>query len=73
MTLAAYLKEYGLTDAKFAEMIGVSRVYITHLRTGKRTNPSNVIAAKIARVTDGKVPGSAWFPEVVASQPERAA
>jgi transcriptional regulator with XRE-family HTH domain len=54
MKLADYLAQAGLSDADFADLIGVNRSTVSRLRrTGQC--PSRQTIAAIAKVTEGKV------------------
>lgn len=50
MDIASIRKRLGLTQAAFAEEIGVSHKYVGHLETGIR-KPSLKLAAKIEEVS----------------------
>lgn len=67
MTLGEYMAAKGLKDADFAPQIGVSRGYVTQLRLGIRTQPSLKVAQKIAEVSEGEVPVTAWPQQEVAA------
>ena len=54
MTLSEYLSEAGLTDAQFAEKLGVNRSTVTRIRNGTHP-PSMRTVIRIAEATDGKV------------------
>ena len=55
MRLSEYLKNTSLTQEKFANLVGVTRTFITNILNGKR-NPSIQLARRIEEVTDGQVP-----------------
>lgn len=59
LKLQTYLKDSGLTQAEFAAKVGVKQGTISRLVNGSRA-PSLVTAMKIAKVTRGKVPVTAW-------------
>ena len=59
MTLAQYLKREGLTDAQFAERVGVERSTITRLRGGQRPSANTLIA--IMEETGGEVTANDFF------------
>jgi transcriptional regulator with XRE-family HTH domain len=50
MSLAQAMKDRGLTDETLAAKVGVSRVFITRIRNGKR-KPSINVAAKLEEHT----------------------
>lgn len=52
--LREYLFKNGITQAAFAQTIGVSRSYVAHLSSGLK-EPSLAIAARIQLATEGKV------------------
>lgn len=53
MTLDNYLKGVGLTEAQFADRIGVHQSTVNRLRAG--SIPSKELMARIVEVTDGHV------------------
>lgn len=59
MTLASYLKIHGLTQAEFAERIGVRQSTISKLCSGAISVRMQT-AAIIERATNGQVPMSSW-------------
>jgi transcriptional regulator with XRE-family HTH domain len=54
MKLGQYLKQKGLTQAKFAEMVEVTRPLITQIIGGIK-NPSLFLAKRIEKATNGLV------------------
>lgn len=58
-TLYTYLAREGITQEKFADMLGVSQSLVSKYRSGTRT-PSLATALKISRLTDGQVPVECW-------------
>lgn len=50
MTLAQWMAANGYRDERLAEMVGVSRSHLTHIRLGRRP-PSLKVAAKLVRIT----------------------
>jgi DNA-binding XRE family transcriptional regulator len=61
MDIASVRKGMKLTQAEFADLIGVSHKYVGHMETGVR-KPSLKLAAKIERLT-----GTRGFVEAVAA------
>ena len=57
--LQAYLSDTGTPQARFAEMIGISRAYMSELVAGTKT-PSLSVASAIERATGGSIKASAW-------------
>lgn len=53
MTLDEAMKAKGLTDQTLADKVGVSRVFITRIRNGKR-RPSIGVAARLEAATGVK-------------------
>ena len=60
MTLKEYLKAKSLTQGEFAAKTGISQPTISKLVSGDGHGLSFDVAARIADVTDGDVPVSAW-------------
>ena len=60
--LDAYIKDSGLTQASFAARVGVRQSAISKVCNGVR-RPSIDLAARIERVTGGKVPAASWAHE----------
>lgn len=60
MNLHDYAEKTKITDAALADLVGVTRGYITQLRLGLRARPSLNVALKIEKATRGKVPVKAW-------------
>lgn len=54
MQLDTHMRSRGLTDEKFAELIGCSRPFVTRLRNGD-TNASFTTLQRIERATAGQV------------------
>lgn len=50
MDIASLRKGMGLTQAEFAERLGITATYVGHLETGVRS-PSIKLAARIEKVT----------------------
>lgn len=67
-TLSEYLKAQKITQAEFAERIGVTQGYIAKL-CGRAATPALGTAYMIERATGGMVPASQW----VAGDQDRAA
>jgi len=63
MTLSEMIRRAGFTDQALADQVGVSRPYVTRIRTGKR-QPSLPVAVKLAEAT--KLPVSVFIKEVAA-------
>ena len=53
MKLSEYLKKNKISQEKFAELVGVTRPFITNIANGKK-NPSIQLAGRIEEVTKGK-------------------
>lgn len=70
--LRAYLADAGVTQVRFAEMIGVKQSMVSRLLSGAAL-PSLQTAVKIERKTGGAVPASAWVPETGADPASPAA
>jgi plasmid maintenance system antidote protein VapI len=62
-TLNEWLKGSGLTQEKFAEIIGVHRVHLSRFING-RLRPNWKMIAKIKRATGGEVNFNSWLAEV---------
>lgn len=60
MKLSDYLKANGLTDAAFAEIIGVDRSSVTRMRAGGQI-PSAPVMQEIAKKTNGEVTANDFF------------
>ncbi len=54
MKLKEYMKEKGLTERKFAPLVGTSQQHINNIIRGK-ANPSLELVNIIEEVTEGKV------------------
>ena len=54
MKLKKYLKENGLSEKDFAEILGVTQAHINYLVHGKK-NPSAPLTKRIEEVTNGEV------------------
>lgn len=50
MTLDQWMNEQGVSNAALARQVGVSRPFITRIRSGER-QPSIVVAAKLVEAT----------------------
>lgn len=61
MNLKLYLESNHLTEAAFAERLGVSQVTVNRYILDKRF-PSPDMIQRIAAVTGGKVKASDWYP-----------
>ena len=59
--LQRYLATSGVRQAALAGLLGITRGYMSQVVSGSR-QPSLTLALKIAQVTDGAVPVSAWMP-----------
>lgn len=60
MELKTYLATHAMTDAYFAELIGVDRSSVTRMRHGGQAPRADVMR-KIAEVTDGAVTPNDFF------------
>lgn len=60
VTLSVFMQQHGLTQARLAREIGISRSYLAEILKGVKVPGRNAIA-KIATATGGKVPASVWF------------
>lgn len=60
--LRTYLAAEGVTQVRFAEMIGVQQSMVSRLLKGK-ARPSLETAVAIERATGGAVPAATWVPE----------
>ncbi|WP_225028988.1 helix-turn-helix transcriptional regulator [Xinfangfangia pollutisoli] len=60
--LAAHIRDAGLTQAQFAETVGVDQATVSKLCRGKLV-PSLPLAVRIERATRGEVAASSWVPE----------
>ena len=63
MTLAKFLENSPLSEAAFAEKIGVKQATVNRYINGKRF-PSPVMIQRIEEATKGKVKVMDWFPKV---------
>ena len=61
MTLGEYLRSNGITHARFAERVGVSRSAVTQW-VNRITLPSGERMVRIHRVTEGAVGLDDWHP-----------
>ena len=68
--LAKYLKQSGLTQSAFAELVGVSGPVVSYWVRGLRV-PDRESALAIERVTEGAIPYTAWN-GVKAKKPKKA-
>lgn len=57
--LHSYLTTQKVSQARLAELVGVSRAYMSELVGGTKT-PSLSVAAAIERATRGKVKAVSW-------------
>lgn len=57
--LSDWLNRQGLSREQFSAQLGVSRVYVDKLCRGAKS-PGLVLAVKISRLTEGRVPASYW-------------
>lgn len=57
--LAIYLRDRNITQAGFAELIGVSQASVSKLLRGAN-QPSLDLAFRIERATGGAVPAGVW-------------
>lgn len=75
MTLAQYLHSENLTQAEFARRLGVNQATVSKLASGERRSTSIETARRIAAVTGGAVPITAWpnLAAVVEAARERTA
>ena len=60
MKLSDYLTKQGITDAAFAEQIGMSQSQVSRLRRGK-CSPSFATIRRVAKATNNKVRLADWF------------
>lgn len=65
--LRTYLDQNDIRRSAFADAVGVSRGYVTELLNGSKT-PGLHLAVKIASVTHGAVPPSAWVVDAECSE-----
>ncbi len=65
MKLQDYITQSGLTDAQFAERVGVSQPHINKIRRGV-VSPSLSVAERIMEATNGKVTPNDFLREVTA-------
>lgn len=56
-----YLKQAGLTNQQFAEMVGVCDSAVRHWRTGRRIPRNKAVLKKIAEVTSNKLTPNNWL------------
>ena len=69
MTLSEYMQRHpGRTHEQWAADFGISRSHFTQLVNGS-AYPSRRVIARIAAVTDGRVPPAAWYPPTQARAP----
>jgi transcriptional regulator with XRE-family HTH domain len=61
MQLSAYLADKGISDADFAQAIGVTRQAVHRYKTGGRL-PEWPVLAKIREATDGAVTADDFLP-----------
>jgi len=59
-TLSQYLEREKLTQSAFADRLGVKQSFVSRLIRGEAM-PSLKTAVRIAEVTGGAVPVTAWF------------
>lgn len=59
-SLPQYLKDNGLTQAAFAEKMGVCQSLVSYW-VNRKVKPSLELSLKISRETGGKVPPEAWL------------
>ena len=62
MDLKLYLQTHRLTLREFADLLGTSHTQVNRWASGKRL-PSIIMAAKIARVTAGRVKPQDFIPK----------
>lgn len=62
MTLEKYLENSPLSEAAFAELIGVKQATVNRYVNGKRF-PSPVMIQRIEKASKGKVKVMDWFPK----------
>lgn len=60
--LSEHLRQAGVLQSAFAEVLGVSRGHLSALISGARL-PSLDLAVRIERETAGAVPAASWVPE----------
>lgn len=53
----------GCTRENWAARLGVSRSYLSLLESGKKV-PSLVLAVKIEKISQGKVPAASWVSDI---------
>ena len=70
MKLRDYLKKHNITQEKFAELIGVTRPWVTCIVNEQRNPSINVIIA-IEKVTNGEVTTKDLFNPKAPSRPTR--
>lgn len=66
--LQTYLASKGMRQSALADALGINRGYMSELASGRK-RPSLDLAFRIAEVTEGAVPVSAWQPTAEASSP----
>lgn len=72
MDLCTYLSTTGTKQTQLAEVLGVSRSYLSQLVGGTKS-PSLELAVRIERATDGAVPVASWVPDIPPTPAEDAA
>lgn len=70
--LTAYLGDTSTSQAKLADVLGISRSHMSLLVSGER-KPGLDLAIAIERATNGAVPASFWVDEFPATQPDTGA
>ncbi|MGE0575415.1 MAG: helix-turn-helix domain-containing protein [Reyranella sp.] len=70
MKLDTYLAEEGLTETRFAALVGISQPHVNRLRAGKAW-PARDLVERIRAVTGGKVTADDFLTSP--AQPEAAA
>ncbi len=50
--LRVKMAEHDMTAKEFAEMVGISQVYMSHLLTGRQEHASHIVRIRIAEVVE---------------------
>lgn len=66
--LKEHIERSGKTQTAWADLLGISKGYLSDIVNGNRV-PSLEVAVAIERATDGRVLASSWVPPVPAQTP----
>lgn len=55
--LAELRRDAGLNQRELADAIGISQSYVSHLETGRRTNPTVAVLERFVRACSRSRPG----------------